>query len=523
MGLAFYLMGDKEIMEKSIFSKYDITEELERLIADANEGAVINLPRGKFLISRKVMVENKNSLTVRGNNTTIITPFDAAVGFSEYKGAFDFSNCNGLIFENIIFDTTENVNSAGTVIAKDLEECTFDVKLFSDCALDGHQVIRAINSIDENGSPDYLFVNYSDTPYELFDNDVARIKCGEKYIEQIKRLPIGERVCFRHALGHFPQLKNSAITFKNCRDIVLNDITVHSSAGYMITVFPRCHNMEINRYRVACPEGSNRLMASNIDAIHIFGLSGKLSVKDCYFDGLGDDALNIHSTAGAITEIKGNKIHLINKRFSMPLEAEWCQKGDVIAAYDSEFVCKGHFRVEEYSDSCVTATLLDGKAEVGDIVGNTAFYAETEIRSCTVKNTRARGILLQTENITVSDCSFSGISRPAILLAPDIKTWHEVGPIKNALIEGCTFENCPACKTEDMLGTIAVKTSHNFLPETEDIVHKNIIIRNNTFKDIHTAAVFMVSTDGVFIENNKYENVNSKKIRMLNCINTKIS
>ncbi len=509
-------------MKKIEFTTYDITDELEKIIEGAAEGEIITLPEGNFLLSRKVLVKNKTNLTLRGSNTTLVTPFDAAEGFFTYKGAFDFSYCKGLVFENFIFDTTENVNSAGRVIDKDIEKCTFDVELFGDCALDGHQVIRAINSIDENGSPDYLFVNYCDTPYEMLSQSRARISCGENFSEQLKRLPIGERICFRHALGNFTVLENSAITFHHCIDTAINDITVHSSAGYMIVVFPRCHNMEINRYRVVCPQGSNRLMASNIDAIHLLGLSGELTVRDCYFDGLGDDALNIHSTAGGIEAIEGDKITLINRRFSIPLDDFWCQKDDVIAVYNEEFVCKGHFRVEEYSDSCVKATYLDGEYAVGDIVGNTAFYAKTEITGCTVKNTRARGVLLQTENIKISDCSFVGISRPAILLAPDIRHWHEVGPIKNAVIENCYFENCPAFKSEDMLAAITVKTSHNFFPKTEDIVHNNITIRNNTFKNISASAIFIASTDGVCIENNKYDNVSLEAVRLLNCTNTSV-
>ncbi len=516
-------------MKNIRFSSYDIADELEALLNGASDGQTVCLPEGRFLLSHKVRVKNKKGLTVRGENTVLVTPFDPVGGFEVYDGAFDFTGCTRLVFENFTFDTTVNVNSAGVVVATDAENATFDVKLFPDCALNGKQTIRAINSMDENGSPDYLFANYSATPYEMLDEHLARIRCSEKEKTQVARLPIGEQICFRHALGHFPELENSAITFHNCTDIVMRDITVHSSAGYMTVVFPRCHNMTIERYRVVVPEGSNRLMASNIDAIHLFGLSGKLTVRDCYFDGLGDDALNIHSTAGTVTEVAEGRLTVINGRFSAPLETAWCRKGDVIAAYTPEFVCKGHFLVEDYNDTCVTGTLLDGLVEVGDIVGNTAFYAETEITGCTVKNTRARGILLQTENISVRDCCFFGISRPAILLAPDIKTWHEVGPIHHAVIENCVFENCPAGYGFHDVGAITIRTSHNYMPETDDIVHTDITIRNNTFKNVQGDIVFAASVEGLYMEGNTIlggkhgaESEPEKTVKLLNCKNASI-
>ncbi len=503
---------------------HDIADLLETLLTQTPDGETVTLPAGRFLLGRKVCVKGKKGLTFRGGPTVFVTPFDPAQGFEAYRGAFDFSDCVDLVLENFVFDTTENVNSAGIVTAKDLNNRTFDVQLFPDCALDGHQRIRAIASIDASGSPDYLFANYTPTHYEMLGKHSARIQCSEKEDRQLERLPIGERICFRHALGNFTMLENSAITFHNCTDIVIRDITVHASAGYMIVVFPRCCNMTIERYRVVCPEGSNRLMASNIDAIHLLGLAGKLTVRDCYFDGLGDDALNIHSTAGTVTAMEENRLTLINGRFSIPLESAWCQKGDVLALYTQEFSCKGHFLVEQYENSSVVGTLLDGTAAIGDIVGNTAFYAETEITGCTVKNTRARGFLLQTEHISIRDCSFFGISLPAILLAPDIKVWHEVGPIHHATIENCVFENCPSANTTDKIGTIAIKTSHSYLPETDDIVHRDITVKNNTFRNIDTDLVFAASVEGLSIEHNtviggKHGNETDPKktVNLLNC------
>lgn len=286
----------------------------------------------------------------------------------------------------------------------------------------------------------------------------------------------------------------------------------------MIVAFPRCENFRIERYRVVCPKGSNRLMASNIDGIHLLGVGGSVTIKDCFFDGLGDDALNIHSTAGFITEADGSSIKVINKRFNIPMEKNWCQEGDVIAVYDTSFVRKGSVRVEKFEDSKVYYSVCEGKAEVGDVVANTFYNAEILVENCEVKNSRARALLFQTENITVRNCKFFGMSLPAILMAPDIVVWHEMSPVKNVLIGNCTFQKCGFVGNNEANAVISVKTSHDGSHQTPQQIHSNITVRNNVFKDVRNKAIYMSSVNGFDIENNDFDGRDfSKTVVLKNC------
>ncbi len=219
--------------------------------------------------------------------------------------------------------------------------------------------------------------------------------------ESIARLPVGEQICFLYGgRGNFNHLKNSAVTFEDCKDVSILDITVHSTAGF-------------------------------------------------------------------ITEADGNSIKVINKRFDIPLDENWCQKGDVIAVYDSDFVRKGSLTVEKYEDSRVYYSVCEGKAEVGDVVANTFYNAEILVENCEVRNSRARALLFRTENITVRNCKFFGMSLPAILMAPYIVVWHEMSPVKNVLIEHCTFQKCGFVGNNEANAVISVKTSHDGLQKTE--------------------------------------------------------
>lgn len=333
---------------------------MEGFINSLSDNTTVVL-KGGYYLSRKVRVRNKKGLAIVGEDAEIITAFDPKEGFYKYNGAFDFEGCENLTIQNLIFDTDKPVNSAGRVTSVESDGSSFVVKMLDGCALDGGQTIFAMNSMDEDGSPDYILASYEKSPYEVLENDEMRIFGSENLCASIAKLYVGKSICFRYGLGNFNYLKNSALTFENCKNISIFDITVHSSAGYMIVAFPRCENLRIERYRVECPKGSNRLMASNIDGIHLLGVGGTVTMKDCFFDGLGDDALNIHSTAGFITESDGNSIRVINKRFDIPLDKNWCHTGDIIAVYDTSFVKKGSLRVEKFEDSTVFILFARGQ------------------------------------------------------------------------------------------------------------------------------------------------------------------
>lgn len=61
-------------------------------------------------------------MTIKGNNTKIVSTFDPKTGFDTYKGVFDFSECSGLKLQNITFDTDKAVNAAGEIVAVDIQK-----------------------------------------------------------------------------------------------------------------------------------------------------------------------------------------------------------------------------------------------------------------------------------------------------------------------------------------------------------------------------------------------------------------
>ena len=136
------------------------------------------------------------------------------------------------------------------------------------------------------------------------------------------------------------------------------------------------------------------------------------------------------------------------------------------------------------------------------ILSNKTLHPSVMITGNKVYSNRARAFLLQTENVVVENCEIYGTALPAVLVAPDIVNWYEVGPGKNITIKNNTFENCG----KHFNGVIQLASSHdgNF-GRYGATVNKSIVVESNLFKNCGVSAVFAVSTNGLTVTNNTFD------------------
>ncbi len=213
--------------------------------------------------------------------------------------------------------------------------------------------------------------------------------------------------------------------------------------------------MSLNNFNVVLPENSKRFMSGNCDGIHITGLCGKLTMKNCDFSGLGDDALNIHSIAATVTGLDYKngilKCNYSKKRPDVILPPDWCQKGDTLTVLNSA--------------------------------------------DCTMSG-----------QIKVNYFKKDRISSSAVLAAQDVRLWYEVGPIKNMQISNNTFRKCAFSGNETENSVITVKNSHGKIDDISFGVHENIFVSNNTFYGKKGKLISIMSCDNLNIENNTFAN-----------------
>lgn len=534
----------------------DCSENLQRLFNLVEDDSIIHFKTGKYFLSQIVLLKRKKNIKILGNNSCIITHYEPCGPKENSNNAFHFTECSEMEINGFFFDTDNPIGAAGRVVGIDFEHNTVDVKINDEFPVTGYEHICGTNSFDENGVPDYALATYNNViklqengtsgntarkryvglDYDVTDRQTVRLKLESALPTKNNcLLKIGHKVNFRYEIyGH------SVFTFVFCNNVLIRNIVIYSAASFGVTIEARSSDFIFDNFCIKVNDGSSRLKAINADGIHILGLYGKLEMKNCVIDGLGDDALNIHGLAAAVTEIKNNTIKMTGREnclYNSMKECTWAAKGDIIDVYAPDtFISKGQLEtVEQRADGTLIFKRKNGEIKKGDILANRTFYASVHIDGCVLRNTRARGVLIQTENVLIENCFIGGTSFAAMLFAPDIKFWWEVGPSKNVEIRNNVIEYCTAANTPQNKAAIVFKASHDGEGTGYPAgVHDGIYIHDNYFKDIPHSAVFIAAAKNVRVENNEFNNccmladtVNDKfaeyDIVAVNCENIKVS
>lgn len=506
-------------MKKYFVTDFGIKPSETECCADALEGVFEVIPdgcelvltKGRWFVGRRLMLTNKKNFVLSGENATIVAHFDN-VEVANATGALGVESCENITVKRLKFDYDIPISMTARVINIDRESGVFDIKVADSYKCVGNESFEAFNSVDEEHTPDYKLVTYADCIKSYLGDNVYRINARESKIA-IASLEEGALINIRH-VKYGPAL----ISFKNVLGCTLEDLTVYSSAGLTYVIHPRCSNFEFIRCDLRLPENTDRIFAANADGIHVIGLTGKLYLKDCYFENLGDDALNMHSRAGTVYEVDAEN-HVfkcaygrVNTRIPSELGSNWAKPNDILNIYEQEsFDHVASVKVISFEDPYIKYEPIFGEFQSGNIVGNTAYYAETHVDGCVVRNTRARAFLFQTENILVENCHIYGMSGCAMILSPDIRKWHEVGPCKNVVIRNNCFEKCGYSGLPSNIGAIAVKCCHDAgLTDSPAGVHENFAIDNNIFRNLGGSGIFALAVKGLKIYENLFENCSCK-------------
>ena len=158
--------------------------------------------------------------------------------------------------------------------------------------------------------------------------------------------------------------------------MLLKNIIIYSAASFGATIHPRSEDFTFDNFCIRVPDTSARLMAANADGIHALGLAGKLTLRNCHMENMGDDTLNLHSIAACIRELDSKKrtVAMFCPRPYGPhsLPEKWAIPGDTIYVYDSDtFLRKGSFVIDTIDEENNAVFREEtGVLAAGDILAN---------------------------------------------------------------------------------------------------------------------------------------------------------
>ena len=307
-----------------------------------------------------------------------------------------------------------------------------------------------------------------------------------------------------YQVGRLLVIEHEGRTFSNLfaidtKDLTLENYRILSGEGMGLLLY-RVENVLLDRFLLTHDEKSPCIIANGADAVHSFGTSGEFVIRNSVFEGMIDDAINIHSNFRLMDRVCENVIY--TKRASAEKQAQRLYRvGDEIAIYRGqtmEETAKYTIKEIEIIDGELAKFTVDrpvGAHECGDMIESLSANCNVTIEDCVFgkANTHLR---LQTRGkFVIRNCE----TELPFLLTGDATYWFESGPITDLTVENCHFigERARISIVSEVATTAAAP-----------YYHKNVKILNNVFEsDVPLEAR---DADGIVFR----DNVNAKGLPM---------
>ena len=300
-----------------------------------------------------------------------------------------------------------------------------------------------------------------------------------------------------------------------------DNVTVHYAEG-MGLLAQNSENITLDHFGVALRKGTQRYFTTQADATHFSGCKGKIKSVNGLYEGMMDDAINIHGTYLRITQrlddhtVVGRYMHGQSYGFYWGGAGDKVQfvKSNTMEITESNEVAA----IEPYNQKEIKGTKefkITFKAAVPEDIANGNFGVENlewtpevYFANNIIRNNRARGSLFSTPKRTVVENNlFDHTSGTAILLCGDCNGWFETGACREVIIRNNHFVNALTNMFQFTNAIISIYPEIPQLDKQEKYFHggegKGVFIENNVFETFDKPIVYAKSLDGLTFRNNK--------------------
>lgn len=306
-------------------------------------------------------------------------------------------------------------------------------------------------------------------------------------------------------------------------DTRLENIRVHYAEG-MGLLAQLCENITLEKFQV-CLKGDDdpRYFTTQADATHFSGCKGKIVSCNGLYEGMMDDAINVHGTY--LKVIRRLDDHTLVGRYmhDQAWGFEWGRAGDEVQFIRSRTMelTGGTNRIasirpydrettEGVREFLITfQELVDASVSEADGFGieNLTWAPEVVFAGNLIRNNRARGALFSTPRPTlVENNTFDHTSGTAILLCGDCNGWFETGACRKVLIRNNRFINALTSLYQFTNAVISIYPEIPELEQQQAYFHGGkdggIVIEGNTFDTFDAPILYAKSVDGLAFRNN---------------------
>ena len=524
----------KRILISAEQLKENASQVINQAICQASDGATICLEAGEYPLSSPILIEEIKNLTFDGGGSTLRPFFDRTKDQDHGTDVMHCARCANLLIKNFKVCASQSANTAVRILDANLDYA--DVEVHAREPFCGKENFDSGMTFTEDGRPlrCYWIKGELDpakraviageiavtsplqkkVPYEEIGPQQYRIYSTSLREHGFGQVPTANSVavlrkgmfgCIKHSV-----YGNTAFVFRDCEGVTVEDVKITNFGGFAFIVLPRCFDFTFRRVRIQTEDFEHQPYSITGDGIHTTGLGGKFIVEDCFFERLGDDAINLHTQVISPREITANGARLIYDKIKGMVNDSWAKAGDRLTVRRAgDWQIKGEIPVKAYEKGYITFDPLPFTLEESDVITNQAYFADAIVRRTTVRQPRARAFCWQSVNsLLVEDCFFDSVGDVALYFSSAFRHFLEAGPVKNVVIRRNRFlGNHLKNNTRGMIHAWI------FGEEEEQAlthIHQNITVQHNVFEDA-ALPIYITMTDGVTITDNLFINRREEK------------
>ncbi|WP_233164572.1 right-handed parallel beta-helix repeat-containing protein [Pedobacter sp. ASV28] len=312
---------------------------------------------------------------------------------------------------------------------------------------------------------------------------------------------------------------NPGIFVYHAKNLVLKNVNVHYSEGMGLLV-QVSENIKLDQFKVSLRgKDDPRYFTTQADATHFSGCKGKITSINGLYEGMMDDAINIHGTYLKIIKRKNDFTFVAKYMHGQSFGFEWGRVGDkvkFIAAETMENI--GHENtiveikaVDKPSYNGAKEFEIKLKKPVDKAINEAAAFGienmtwtpEVLFANNTIRNNRARGALFSTPRRTIIENNlFDHTSGSAIVLCGDSNGWFETGACTSVMIRNNRFINSLTSLFQFTNAIISIYPEIPNLKKQTKYFHSGITIKDNYFETFDHPILYAKSVDGLSFTGN---------------------